>query len=440
MASRPVFKKDLMVPLLAASFLFRLAYLAAKWHTLAAGGMEYETLADSFLAHGRFLFAHNALGPVASAYMPPGVSFVLILAKGLWPSKYLFLLAALHLALASAALLLVGRVAERAGGPRAALAASVFYVLDINLFIPIAWVNETIYTMFLLLLAVHLTTLLDDEPSLGKASALGAVLGLGSLFRSTLVPQIGLSLFWLFSRRWRKARPYPMNVLGTAAFVFALTLAPWTIRNYRAFHKFVPVSQNLGMNLWCGWNPEGGGSEFALDGGPMPIEPELDKKLSAASSEPEWDRILKDSAFQTAADHPARWLKQRILSFLFFWHEHNFWAPKSPYRTPAWRLVGFLNIPFVLLFFVSAAGVWNMKGTPKYLLAVMAIHSLIHTLTHADIGSRYRYQIEPLMLVVISLFLAARRPDWGDRLERWVRFFVVAPRKELLQESVGDDK
>jgi len=307
---------------------------------------------------------------------------------------------------------------------------TALYAFDVNLFLPVAWVLETIYTIFLLLLSVHLTGKLDEEPSLRTAAALGITLGLASLFRSTMVPQIGLSLFWLFSSKWRKKRPASWKVLGTAAFAFVLTLTPWTIRNHHTFGKIIPVSQNLGINLWQGWNPTGGGSEYALDGSPMPMTPDLTKDLAAASTEPEWDAALKRAAFRYASEDPIRWLKQRALSFLFFWHEHNFWAPKSPYRTTGWLLLGAANIPFVLLFFIAAAWTAGRRGYPRYLLAVMGLHCLIHTLTHADIGSRYRYQIEPIMLILIALFLSDRLPVAGTRLESFVRRLSPSYKKD----------
>jgi 4-amino-4-deoxy-L-arabinose transferase-like glycosyltransferase len=294
--------------------------------------------------------------------------------------------------------------------------------------IPVAWVNETIYTMFFLLLSVHMTMLLVEQPTMKAAAGLGVAMGLGALFRSTLLPQFGLSAAWIIWSHLRDKRPLPLKHVATATVVFLLVLAPWTIRNYRVFGKIIPVSQNLGVNLWCGWNPHASGSECLMDGGRMLHEPALMKQLQAATSEPEIDRLYKQSAFDAASADPSRWLKQRLFSFLFFWHEHSFWAPKSPFHTLGWRLIGLLNLPFLALFFVGVAGVIRKNGLMRYVLLVMSGHCLIHTLIHAGIGSRFRYQIEPLMLIVIATFLVSRWPSLGDRLERWKGSLVISPR------------
>ncbi|MEM6489723.1 MAG: hypothetical protein AAF677_15880 [Pseudomonadota bacterium] len=44
--------------------------------------------------------------------------------------------------------------------------------------------------------------------------------------------------------------------VAVAAVVVALTVAPWTYRNYVVFDAFVPVSTNLGPILWMGNHPE----------------------------------------------------------------------------------------------------------------------------------------------------------------------------------------
>ena len=37
-----------------------------------------------------------------------------------------------------------------------------------------------------------------------------------------------------------------------------LTIAPWTVRNYLVFHRFVPVASHGGQTLWGGTGPADG--------------------------------------------------------------------------------------------------------------------------------------------------------------------------------------
>ena len=167
----------------------------------------------------------------------------------------------------------------------------------------------------------------------------------------------------------------------------------------------------------AGWAPDAGGSEYAIGGKPLQMEPALEREVRAATSEAEIDRIMTQASFRYARENPRRWVHQRIRSFVFFWHEHNFWAPYSPFRTPLWRIIGYLNLIFVGFFFYMVFYAVRGRGPILLILSILALHSLIYTMIHADIGSRYRYQIEPLMLVVIAYGLMVKNPFgfFGDR-------------------------
>ncbi len=66
-----------------------------------------------------------------------------------------------------------------------------------------------------------------------------------------LNPAAGLAGFamlavWLF--RHRSIRAWP-GYIAAGAVVLAVVLAPWTIRNYEAFGRFIPLRSNMGMEL-----------------------------------------------------------------------------------------------------------------------------------------------------------------------------------------------
>ena len=154
-----------------------------------------------------------------------------------------------------------------------------------------------------------------------------------------------------------------------------------------------------------GWNPQAGGSEYQLNGDPMEKDPALLKRLEACGTETEINSILTHEAIGYVRAHPLRWLYQRLYSFLFFWHEHTFWAPHSPFRTRKARILGWLNLLFVLLFFVSVPTAWKDGGFLRTVLMFLFFNCLIYTMTHADIGNRFRVQIDPLMLMIVGNYL-----------------------------------
>jgi 4-amino-4-deoxy-L-arabinose transferase-like glycosyltransferase len=89
-----------------------------------------------------------------------------------------------------------------------------------------------------------------DRPSSNLAVAAGVSLGLAALTRSTALA------FGIFLAAPLANRRYPPRVrahLAAAALLgFALALAPWTLRNYRRFHEWLPVNDAGGLSLYHG--------------------------------------------------------------------------------------------------------------------------------------------------------------------------------------------
>jgi 4-amino-4-deoxy-L-arabinose transferase-like glycosyltransferase len=92
-------------------------------------------------------------------------------------------------------------------------------------------------------------------PSAGRAFVLGMAAGVAALVRPNgLVPVAGLVLGWLV-HRFRHVR-VDVPRLAALALGTALVLAPWTIRNARVFHAFIPVSTGTGEFIYMGSTPE----------------------------------------------------------------------------------------------------------------------------------------------------------------------------------------
>src|SRR5262249_29380521 len=96
----------------------------------------------------------------------------------------------------------------------------------------------------------------------GPLASLLFGLGLAGLamVRAALLPFAVISLFW-FLLRCRTTPPGWFCAL-LAFLGFANGLAPWTVRNVRAFGQPVPVADSAFLHLWIGNNPR-------ASGGPM---------------------------------------------------------------------------------------------------------------------------------------------------------------------------
>jgi len=127
-----------------------------------------------------------------------------------------------------------------------------------------------------------------------RAVLTGVALAAASYVRpvSLLLPAI---LIWCRLVGPEAGRRRPLAVLAEAAVVvvvMAALIAPWTIRNAKAFGRPVLISTNGGPNLWMGNNPNS-------TGGYMPLPDEVE-----GMSEVDREEFLKSQAKEYILENP----------------------------------------------------------------------------------------------------------------------------------------
>jgi hypothetical protein len=108
-----------------------------------------------------------------------------------------------------------------------------------------AW--EAFYASFALMGACCLFRQhLDMQEPAAATWVLGSTMGLMSLMVPTVLPILGTWLAWDIGRR--KAAFFKTFFLPLVLLPTLITI-PWTIRNYRVFHRFILVRDDLGLEL-----------------------------------------------------------------------------------------------------------------------------------------------------------------------------------------------
>jgi 4-amino-4-deoxy-L-arabinose transferase-like glycosyltransferase len=116
---------------------------------------------------------------------------------------------------------------------------------------------EQLFT-YLIVLATLTFLLSLEKPSFLWRGLTGILLGLSSLTREAGLPVLfGFLLWFIITERnlWISLKRWWIIALLTL-----MVIAPWTIRNYRTFGAFVPISTNGGINFYMGNNPEATGT------------------------------------------------------------------------------------------------------------------------------------------------------------------------------------
>ncbi len=392
-----------MTVLILACLGTRLHRVLTEANFAPAAAMEYGNIARNMVA-GEGYALKLVWGGVQmpTVHMPPGICFILAGLYRLDIENPHLIFQLLQVAASAVTLVCVWVLARKAFSERAAWAAAVLYVLDVNLMFTSAWVNETALNILFLYLGLWAIVCLDERPRARTAAAVGALFAIGALIRPVALLVLTLGLLWFLYRR-RRELTVAVKQCAITSTVVVLMLAPWSVRNYQVTHKFVPICSNWAINLWLGYNPDAGGSQWSLDGKVLHPTGELALKLRQATSELEMDELLSAASWEYIEEQPMQALKLRPYCFLYFWLDHNYWLDPMPYPV-SWRIRGG---NFLLVGLTALAIILNIRraGLARLLLVMMMTIALFYTVFHADIGNRFRLQIEPAMLIFVGQLL-----------------------------------
>lgn len=132
--------------------------------------------------------------------------------------------------------------------------AWIWAVLPFVMFYSTRWIWETSLAALLLTVLFWLTLRLEDAPGLTPWIAFGLLWGVAALTNTSLIAFLPASGLWAWYRRAKVQKKSFAGVLLASVF-FAATLAPWLVRNYETFGRFVFIRSNFGAELRLGNGP-----------------------------------------------------------------------------------------------------------------------------------------------------------------------------------------
>jgi 4-amino-4-deoxy-L-arabinose transferase-like glycosyltransferase len=225
---------------------------------------------------------------------------------------------------------------------------------------------------------------------------IGIVLGLAALTREMALPTAVLVGVWTFAVR--RSEPWLRRCLpGLVMLAFlVLTIAPWAIRNYVLFERFVPLTSQSGFALWVANSPQADGTAY----------PDLNAyRIPEVEALPEVERGLayQKRAFQFIEDHPGQFLRLMLRRLLYFWH--------FGYHGEGLAEIAFLAI-YLPMLALAAMGAWagwrSNRDATLLLLVVPVCLTAVHVVFLP--GGRYRLPAE-----LIICMLAGIGAYWGLR-------------------------
>ena len=230
-----------------AAFALRLLFYF-KFPHVTGDSLIYGDIANNWLDHGIFGLSH-AEGPQPTWIRLPGYPAFLAACFVLFGREHYHAVLLVQIVIDVAGCFFIADLARRIASERAArfaflLAASCPFTANYTV-APLAETLSIFFTAVALDCAVAAFTAVEKGGAAWTAwTWCGVALAVGILLRpdgGILLAAIGLFLLW---QMWRRP-PERARLFWAGALVLAIAIAPlipWTLRNWREFHRFQPLA------------------------------------------------------------------------------------------------------------------------------------------------------------------------------------------------------
>jgi hypothetical protein len=204
---------------------------------------------------------------------------------------------------------------------------------------------------------------------------------------------IGWVLF-IAVKKYRAVKPTAWFAAAFAAVLMAGCL-PWIVRDYRTFHRFVFIRDDLGIALHASNNDCAQPSlEANLNSGCSasvhPIQNRAEVESILRMGEVDYNRMRLGTAREWMAAHPGRFLELTRQRMADFWLPPHDWAI---------RAITLLSL-FGLLAMARGA-----RAPALFFAGALAVYPLLYYVVESNV--RYRYPILWISLLAAGYLLSA---------------------------------
>jgi 4-amino-4-deoxy-L-arabinose transferase-like glycosyltransferase len=313
---------------------------------------------------------------------------------------------------------LIARLGAALGHARAGLIAAVIFAVEPHAVwnsIHTVW-DTTWVALGVTWLALALVRLPAQPP---VRTLVGYGLGYGALLFLNPAPLAlaPIVAYWIW-RRSEDRRLALRNVLLVGATAFLVCL-PWMARNRLAIGSFA-LRPNFGVEMMLGNNDRAKGVSISHERHPSNRDEEL--ALYRELGEKAYARDAMRRAKQWIRENPQRFLWLTLHRVQLFWMSEVPWLdPRSSGGRPAssdpqtW--LRFVAYALTGALAVVALALVDMAYEHRRLIGgMLALFGLPYYVTH--ISERYRFPIEPLLLLLCAMLLEQAWRAWHKRAGR----------------------
>ncbi len=334
-----------------------------------------------------------------SAIMPPvypAIVAVFFKAFGIRTTASIIAIHAFDSVLSALACIPVFLMARRGFGPRVAWWAAWGWAFSpYGIYFAATWAWSTHLLLLCLCWLIVLAQELEQSTRLGLWAGFGLFAGFAGLVEPSVLVVIPF-LLALACWRLRVEGKRCLTPGLIACTVLAAAISPWIIRNAMVFHRFIPMRDNMGLELWLGnngrslhWtndelNPEHNAQELA-DYDRMGELAYMDHKMRQAKA--------------YIHDHPAWYAWMCVRRAVYLWT--GYWSFDRDYL--AQEPMDLANIPFAtcltLLALLGLVMAWreNPRECVRY-AGVLFLFPFLYYFAHP--GAYRMRPLDPLIVIL----------------------------------------
>jgi 4-amino-4-deoxy-L-arabinose transferase-like glycosyltransferase len=263
------------------------------------------------------------------------------------------------------------------------------------------WVWETSLAALLLAVIFWLALEMEDMPGVKPWIAFGMLWGVAALTNTSLLTFLPASGLWAWYRSSKTGKSSLAGVLLASMF-FAAAIAPWLVRNYETFGKFVFIRSNFGAELRLGNGPGADGTWMQYL---HPSQNLTELRRYQQMGEIAYVAARKHEALEFIRADYGRFAWISVKRFIYYWGG----LPRSS-EIPA--LAPFKNSVFLAS---SVLAFWGLgralrKRKPGAWLFLWLILSYAPIYYFVFPHPRYRHPIEPELGILIVYLISEAEP------------------------------
>ena len=297
--------------------------------------------------------------------------------------------------------LLLARLSYIIAGKSGALCASIMFSIWPSLiaFTGLAASEHTFIPLFVL---GCFPLFVSKSAALRLSPIFGIAAGLAALTRSValLLPLVWLLGLWVRDRYrftfWRDNA----KVLALTIMSMMLTVAPWTIRNYRVLHALIPVSTNGGSIFYRANNPLATGSWTPR--GERDLDPNVYDEVT-------WNRLGYAWGKEWIVAHPLRFARLVARKEYLFLRSDSAGVYWSVYRTYPLRVVSYrlandaCTLWWALLCTAVVIALFRFRFDTRVICLLLPFMLLFAVHSVYESHERYHMPVVPFLIVLGSM-------------------------------------